>query len=163
MIHFDELVEGKLFVFFLEITICMSKDVRSLQLVITAFQGATDLDLTGFNLAFQISFDAFLMKNVPALEYSEKVSIYLTTTNRTFPTLCFSFLCFYLISLFFFFQQFLQSLLVLQQLLLGSLLSLPLLIEELVVHHDIFEVACKGVQESLNPVSFLFLLTTCFQ
>jgi hypothetical protein len=43
------------------------------------------------------------------------------------------------------------------------LLSLPLLIKKLVVHHDIFEVACKGFQESLNPFSFLFLLTACFQ
>lgn len=114
MIHFYELVEGKLLVFFLEVTINVGEDIRSLQLVITAFQGTTNFDLTGFNLALQISINAFLMEYVSTLENAEEVTIYLATANRAFPPLRFPFLSLHLIGLLFFLQQSLQGLLALK-------------------------------------------------
>jgi hypothetical protein len=92
----------------------VGKDVRSLQFVITSFQGTADFDLTGFNFALQIGIYAFLMKYMPALEYSKEVPIYLATANRTFPSLRFPFLSLYLIGFFLFLKQFLQGFLALQ-------------------------------------------------
>lgn len=114
MIHLDKFIEGKLFKLLLEIAINMSKYIRSLQLVITSFQGTTDFDLTGFNFALQIGINAFLMEYVSTLEYSKEVPIYLAAANRTFPPLCFPLLGLHLIGLLLLLKQSLQCFLALQ-------------------------------------------------